>query len=395
MPIFTPGRRWQKRFLPHKKETFGKRLLGAVEYAAKGPTWGCRMCGNCLLQETALICPMECPKGLRNGPCGGSTSEYCYVDKTRPCIWYKIFERAFKLGWEEKLLEVLPPLDWDKAGSEAWGDGFVRAKEMGYGKVIGGILSKEKREETLHEFFYPIRQPDWWQGDSEYHAPAYDEPLSDLERRLKAGEFVVCTEIAPPMGMATGKLKREIELLKEHSASINFTDAASATPKMSSLACSSIALELGAEPVLQIAARDMTRVSLQGMAIGAAGMGIRNVLCITGDSPSMGGAPKSDMQIYDLDSVQMLWVLRRMRDEGIYLGGRKIKFPPTLFLGAAASPNASEPHFQAIREEKKVNAGAQFFQTNLVYDMGPFTEWMNALEKRNILEKVYGSLIRA
>lgn len=95
------------------------------------------------------------------------------------------------------------------------------------------------------------------------------------------------------------------------------------------------------------------------------------------------------LDITDLDSVQMLWVLRRMRDEGRYLDGRPIKFPPKLFLGAAASPFASRPDFQALREHKKVNAGAQFFQTNLVFDADGLEVWLNELAKRDILNKVY------
>ena len=100
MPGFTPGRRWKPAYSSFKKEDFGSRVLQVIESTVKGPLFGCRMCGNCLLQETALICPMECPKGLRNGPCGGSTSEYCYVDKTRPCVWYKFFERSYQFGRE-------------------------------------------------------------------------------------------------------------------------------------------------------------------------------------------------------------------------------------------------------------------------------------------------------
>jgi len=95
------------------------------------------------------------------------------------------------------------------------------------------------------------------------------------------------------------------------------------------------------------------------------------------------------MDVVDIDSVQMLWILRRMRDEGKYLDGRNIKFPPKFFLGAAASPFASEPRFQALREEKKVNAGAQFFQTNVVFDPDGLEVWLNELAKRNILDKVY------
>src|SRR5512137_2896838 len=104
MSLFTPGRRWQPPFRPFKKESFPRDLLAFIERVTKGPTFGCRMCGNCLLQETAFICPMECPKGLRNGPCGGSVPGKCYVDETRPCIWYAIYDRAYKMGREERLL---------------------------------------------------------------------------------------------------------------------------------------------------------------------------------------------------------------------------------------------------------------------------------------------------
>ncbi len=391
MPIFTPGRRWQPPFSPFKKEPLGTRVLIGVEKMVKGPLFGCRMCGNCMLQETAFICPMECPKGARNGPCGGSTVEHCYVDETRPCIWYRIYDRAFAMGREEKLLEVLPPLDWDKVGSETWVDVVDQVKEVGVKNFATGMMSRDpvKRTATWDAVFRPVRQPEWWQGDSEYHAPAYEEPMSELERRLKAGEFVVTGEVAPPMSTATGKLQRNIEMIKPYVAAVNFTDCPSATPRMSSLACSKISNDMGAEPVLQIAARDRTRTGLQAEVIGASAMGIRNVLCLSGDNARMGPGPLGRSDILDIDSIQMLWILRRMRDEGKYLDGRSIKFTPQLFLGAAASPFASEPRFQALREHKKVNAGAQFFQTNLVYDPDGLEIWLNELAKRNVLDKVY------
>ena len=103
----------------------------------------------------------------------------------------------------------------------------------------------------------------------------------------------------------------------------------------------------------------------------------------------LGPDPRGRMDVVDIDAVQMLWILRRMRDESKYLDGRNIKFPPKYFLGAAASPFASEPRFQALREHKKVNAGAQFFQTNLVFDADGLDEWLNEIAKRNILDKVY------
>jgi methylenetetrahydrofolate reductase (NADPH) len=391
MPGFTPGRRWQPPFSPFKREKFGNRLLISVEKIVKGPLFGCRMCGNCLLQETAFICPMECPKGVRNGPCGGSTEENCYVDETRPCMWYKIYDRSFSMGRQEKLLEVLPPLDWDKTGGETWGDVVVQVRKVGVKYFVTGMVNKDPAQRAFvwDSVFRPVRQPDWWQGDSEYHPPAYSEPVSELERHLKAGEFVVTAEVSPPLTTATKKLIENIQMVKAYVTSINFTDSPSATPRMSSWACSSIAIQNGAEPVMQIAARDRTRTGLQSEVLGSNALGVRNILCLSGDSMSMSPEPRGRMDIMDLDSIQMLWILRRMRDENKYLDGRNIKFPPKFFLGAAASPFASEPRFQALREHKKVNAGAQFFQTNLVYDPDGLEVWLNELAKRNILDKVF------
>jgi methylenetetrahydrofolate reductase (NADPH) len=391
MPVFTPGRRWQPPFNPFVKGSLGTRVLLSLEKLVKGPLWGCRMCGNCLLQETAFICSMECPKGIRNGPCGGSTSENCYVDESRPCMWYQIYKRAFRLGRQEMLLEVLPPLDWDKVGGETWGDVIAQVRRIGTGKVMHGLVNRDpaRRTVTWDGIFRPVRQPDWWNGDSEYHAPKYTEPVSDLERHLKAGEFVVTAEVQPPQTVSTNKLLKNIAMVKPFVAAVNFTDCPSATPRMSSLACSTLAIQNGVEPVMQIAARDRNRVGLQADVIGASALGVRNILCLSGDSMKLAPSPRGRMDILDLDSIQMLWILRRMRDDARYLDGREIKFPPTYFLGAAASPFASEPKFQAIREHKKVNAGAQFFQTNLVFDADRLEIWMNELENRHILGKVY------
>jgi len=389
MTGLTPGRRWQPAFSPFHKETFGEHALRVLEYSVKGPLFGCRMCGNCLLSETALICPMECPKGLRNGPCGGSTSEACYVDPSRPCIWFKIYERSFEWGREDVLLEVLPPLDWELVGKDSWGAIFRNAGNIGIKKIFTGLLSKETRAQTLNGIFRPVRQPEWWQGDSKYHAPAYTEPASDLQRRLVAGEFVVTCEITPPLSSSTDKLIRNIDMVKHLVTAVNFTDNQAAMPRMTSWACSQVAMNQGAEPVLQMSARNRSRGSVQSEIIGATALGVRNVLCITGDSAKLSPSPRENMQINDLDAIQMLWVLRRMRDEGKYLDGREIKNPPMFFLGAAASPFSSNVKFQALREQKKVNAGVQFFQTNLIYDIDGMESWLNELAKRSVLDKVY------
>jgi methylenetetrahydrofolate reductase (NADPH) len=253
------------------------------------------------------------------------------------------------------------------------------------------MLSSEKnrREETWNSVFRAVRQPEWWKGDDDYHCPSPGEPCSDLERRLKSGEFVVATEITPPVGAGTEKLRKDIQMVRPFVTAINFTESSSARPKMSSVSCCNVAVQEGAEPVLQIAARDTTRTSLQSLAVGLNAMGIRNVLCISGDNAIIGPAPSASMNILDIDSVQMLWIMRKMRDEGVYLDGRKMKVTPRYFLGAATSPFSQDPELQAIRDHKKINAGAAFFQTNLIFEPEKLDIWLEQLDKRNVLDKVY------
>ena len=250
-------------------------------------------------------------------------------------------------------------------------------------------IDKIKKSEVWDSVFKNIRQPHWWNGDSDYHSSLQQEPVSDLEKRLRSGQFVIATEVTPPQGIGTSKLVEDIESVKSFVTAINFTDSASARPRMSSIACCKIAIDQNCEPVLQIAARDITRASLQSSVIGANAIGVKNILCITGDNAIIGPSPTGNMNILDIDSVQMLWILRKMRDEGVYLDGRTIKNPPRFFLGAATSPFASDPVLQAIKDHKKVNAGAQFFQTNLVFEPEKLDLWLEQLDKRNILNKVF------
>lgn len=390
MALFTPLRRWQPAFRPFSRQPAGKRLLALTERVVKGPLFGCRMCGNCLLQETAFICHMACPKGIRNGPCGGVNDGWCYVDHTRRCAWHLIYERSRRMHREHKLLEVLPPIDWDRAGTETWGGVVHAARLTGLRKIFipsrrNGMTLGATLEEKV---FRPVRQPAWWNGDSEYHPPAVTEPQSALERELRSGRFVVTAEVTPPLTAATARLREKILTVMPYAAAINFTDGSSAVPRMSSAACSAVAASLGADPVMQISARDNNRNSLQSQAIGANALGVYNILCLSGDSPRVGPAPRSNMNIIDVDSVQMLWILRRMRDEGIYLDGREIKNRPQLFLGAAASPFAQDPEMQVIRDRKKINAGAQFLQTNLVFDPDRLDPWLEQLEKEGLLDKI-------
>lgn len=390
MSLFSP-RRYQAPFKPYKREESAPiRLFTSMELAIKGAMFGCRMCGNCILQETAFVCPMTCPKGLRNGLCGGATPERCEVDPSRPCTWYVIYERAERLGREDKLLEINAPLDGARVGRETWLDVVDKWRtQEDRLNPLDFLRDKEKFSEKWDEIFYAARQPDWWQGDSEYHPPAYSEPISLLEANLRTGTFTVTAEIAPPLDASFAVEDKKVHSLHDYVIAANFTDSASATPRMSSLAASVRSLQDGLEPVMQLQARDRTRVAIAADAIGAAGLGIHNILCLSGDHHSAGPGPMAKPDQFDLDAVQMLWMLRRMRDEGIYLDGRKMKARPQWFLGTAASPFGAPPKFEAIRMHKKVNAGAQFVQTQPIFEYSRFLEWLEALDQRNLLDKVY------
>jgi len=391
MSLFSP-RRYQPSFRPYRRGNDGiaLRTFTWAEKVIKGALFGCRMCGNCILRETAFICPMTCPKGLRNGLCGGATPDACEVDPSRPCTWYEIYERSVKLGREDRLLEVNAPLDGDRVGRETWLNLVEAWRRRKQGpRVRDLVLDRKRFRENWEALFYDVRQPDWWKGDDQYHPPGYLEPISLLEANLRAGEFVVTGEIAPPLDSSTQGILKKVGILRDHVVAANITDNASAVPRMSSMASSKVCLEAGLEPILQLQARDRSRVVLESDAIGAAGLGISNVLCLTGDHHRFGPSPVAKPDQFDMDSIQLLWMLRRMRDEGVYLDGREMKQPPRFFLGAAASPFGAIPEYEAIRAEIKVNAGAQFIQTQPIFDYDRFLSWLEALDKRNLLGRVH------
>jgi len=391
MALFSP-RRFQPPFRPYRPSMDGilSRAFARVERWVKGPLFGCRMCGNCILQETAYVCPMTCPKGLRNGLCGGATPEQCEVDPSRPCTWYVIYERSAKLGHTERLLEIPAPLDGNRVGRETWLHLLRAWRSKEEGPRVRDIIFHRKRfKEELGALLYEVRQPNWWGGDAQYHAPGYEGSISVLEANLRNGQFVVTGEIAPPLGASPDLVREKAAWLKGTVAAANFTDNASASPRMSSMASSRICLEAGLEPIMQLQARDRNRVALESDAIGAAGLGIRNILCLSGDHPRFGPGPMARPGQFDMDAIQLLWMLRRMRDEGRYLDGRPIKAVPRFFLGAAGSPYGANPDFEALRAEKKVNAGAQFIQTQPVFDLDRFLDWLEALDKRRLLDKVH------
>ncbi len=283
-------RRIRAPFLPIHPPPPGERFLITMEKWVKGVLFQCSMCGNCLLQETAFICPMLCPKGLRNGPCGSGASEACCVEPSRPCVWHLIYERADAMGRLDSLLEVQAPLDWGRVGRETWGTVVSEARERGLLYPARALRDTRWREKVA-QMFQDIRQPDWWQGDGRYHPPASPRPVSGLQAALERGEFVVTAEIAPPVGASASKVRAKADRLQGLIHAANVTENPMANPRMSSLACGLLLAGYGIEPIVQLTARDYNRLALQSEVLGASALGIRNVLCLAGDPPTTGRGP--------------------------------------------------------------------------------------------------------
>ena len=218
---------------------------------------------------------------------------------------------------------------------------------------------------------------------------------SRLERILSSGEFAFTGELGPPKGSDRDVVVKKANFLKESVDAANITDNQTAIVRMSSFAASIIAMDNGLEPVMQITTRDRNRLAIQSDVIGASAVGIRNILCLSGDHQSFGNHPTAK-NVHDIDSVQLVDMLRKMRDEGQFECGDKIRnskksdlTPPKIFIGAAANPFADPLEMRVIRLAKKVNAGVDFIQTQVIYDMERFKTWMKEVRDMGLHEKVY------
>ena len=207
-----------------------------------------------------------------------------------------------------------------------------------------------------------------------------------LRERLAAGGFAVTAEISPPRGASTQKLTATAALLKDWVNAVNVTDNQGSHVRLASWAGSLAVINAGLEPVMQMTCRDRNRIALQSDLLGACALGIRNVLVMTGDHPKFGDHPGAK-PVFDLDSIQLLWTLRTMRDQHILLSGRRLDPAPECFLGAVENPFAPPAGFRAERLGKKVAAGAQFVQTQFVFDVPAFARWMGQVRDLGLPER--------
>jgi methylenetetrahydrofolate reductase (NADPH) len=205
---------------------------------------------------------------------------------------------------------------------------------------------------------------------------------------LAAGHLAVTSECGPPRGSDPEVIIKKGELLKDHVDAVNVTDNQTSVTRLSSLAACIHLKLMGVEPVLQMVTRDRNRIALQSDILGAASFDINNILCLSGDHQIFGDCPEGQ-NVFDLDSMQLLQTVRHMRDEGKFLSGDDIKRPPMMFAGAAANPFAEPFKIRVPRLAKKIAAGAEFIQTQCIYNLDRFEEWMSGVRERGLHEKVY------
>jgi methylenetetrahydrofolate reductase (NADPH) len=211
---------------------------------------------------------------------------------------------------------------------------------------------------------------------------------SRLERVLRSGRFAITAELNPPDSADPQAVYDAALVLAEVADGINATDASGANVHMSSVAICALLTRAGYEPILQVSCRDRNRIAIQGDLLGAAAMGVKNVLCLTGDDVSVGDQPEAK-RVFDFDSIRLLHTAVIMRDKGIFLSGRKLEVKPGLFLGAASNPFVPPYDWRPLRLAKKIEAGADFIQTQYCFDVARFRQFMQQVRDLGLHERVF------
>ena len=212
--------------------------------------------------------------------------------------------------------------------------------------------------------------------------------LSRLHEKLNHGDFVVTGECGPPRGANKEVIDKKIDLLNGFVDAVNVTDNQTAIVRMSSIAASAHLLARGLEPVMQMVVRDRNRIAIQSDIMGAYSLGIKNILCLSGDHQKFGSQPDA-MNVFDIDSINLIRTVKDMRDKGRDMSGFDLDVAPRMFIGAAANPFADPFEYRVIRLGKKIDAGADFIQTQCIYNMDRFKEWIRRANTEGLTDKVY------
>ncbi len=211
---------------------------------------------------------------------------------------------------------------------------------------------------------------------------------SNLEKVLRAGHFAFTGELGPPRGANAEEVRKKAAFLKGNVDAVNITDNQTAMVRMASWAASLLLIQEGLEPNFQMVCRDRNRLAMQSDILGAYAHGIRNMLCLSGDHQQFGDHPQA-MGVFDIDSMQLIQMVKKMRDEKKFLSGADLDEAPKLFIGAAANPFAEPFEWRVHRLAKKINAGVDFIQTQCIYNMDKFREWIRRSNDMGLTEKAY------
>ena len=210
---------------------------------------------------------------------------------------------------------------------------------------------------------------------------------SNLEKVINSGNFVVTGELGPPKGADLTTLKHHAEEMRNYVDAYNITDNQTAIVRTSSIACGAVLMQMGLEPIIQITVRDRNRICIQSDVLGAQALGIKNILCLSGDHQKFGNEPGSK-GVYDIDSMQLIKGLKDMRDEGVFIGGDELEDQVSCFLGAVANPFADPFEYRVDRLEKKIDAGASFVQIQCIFDLERFKKYMELVRERGLHKRV-------
>jgi 5,10-methylenetetrahydrofolate reductase len=211
---------------------------------------------------------------------------------------------------------------------------------------------------------------------------------TNLEKILESGRFAVTAEAGPPKGTSAAVVQRKGEMLRHCCDAVNVTDNQTAIVRMSSVAGCILLKQQGVDPVMQMVCRDRNRIAIQSDVLGAIASGIGNILCLSGDHQQFGNHPTAK-NVFDIDSMQLIQTLKNMRDEKKFLNGEDISGEVPIYIGAVANPFADPFEFRVARLAKKVKAGADFIQTQAVYDIAKFTKWMEIVRERGLDRQVH------
>lgn len=333
------------------------KTIAASEAFVKGMMFDCRTCGQCVLTNTALVCPMSCPKGLRNGPCGGTIGETCEVYPDKKCVWVRIYKRSKQRKENIPILISSPDSNLHHSSS-----------------YINYLNGKDKLTRIPLQYL-PIAKSDQCVTQSK------------LEQKLKQGQFVTTCEVRAPREGDFSHMMKEARLVGKSFDAINVTAYLNGKPSLPSPLAAAKLAEEGIESISQATCRDHTKTSFVSELLQNKMNGVHNILCLTGDSYV--GTPKIK-QVFDMDSSLMLYEARYIREKSeINFTRQKLKDAPVLFLGAAINPFTTPMFVPIQRLKQKAAAGADFIQTQVILDMPVFRRFMQKVVEEKINEKLF------